>query len=298
MFGYIKPAKSELKVREYELFRAGYCGLCRTLGKRYGLIWRFLLNYDFCYLAILLLSANETPCAYCRKNCIASPFRRHTEIVQNAALEYAADATVLLSWYKAGDAVEDERGFKKLVWRTVRLLMKHGWKRARQYRPALDVVFAENMGKLREMEREKLASIDRPADAFAQMLAAASGEGEGMGQRILHEALYHTGRWIYIADAWDDAGEDLREGNYNPIVLRYGLDSAPDGEIAERLADTLELSCANAAQAAELLPKSAFTEIVKNVIYLGMPSAAKAIRAGDYRKAGACKGRNSIHGSI
>ena len=56
MFGYIRPQKGQLRVWEYELFRAAYCGLCHTLGKRYGPVWRFLLNYDFCYLAVLLSS--------------------------------------------------------------------------------------------------------------------------------------------------------------------------------------------------------------------------------------------------
>ncbi|MEI3346952.1 MAG: DUF5685 family protein [Dysosmobacter sp.] len=37
-----------------ERFRRMYCGLCHTLGQRYGTAARFILNYDFTYLAILL----------------------------------------------------------------------------------------------------------------------------------------------------------------------------------------------------------------------------------------------------
>ena len=32
MFGYIRPQKGQLRVWEYELFRAAYCGLCAALG--------------------------------------------------------------------------------------------------------------------------------------------------------------------------------------------------------------------------------------------------------------------------
>ena len=33
MFGYIKPFKPELKVREFDTYQAFYCGLCRQLCK-------------------------------------------------------------------------------------------------------------------------------------------------------------------------------------------------------------------------------------------------------------------------
>ncbi|MFT9057020.1 MAG: DUF5685 family protein, partial [Ethanoligenens sp.] len=30
MFGYVKPFKPELKIREFEAYRAVYCGMCHT----------------------------------------------------------------------------------------------------------------------------------------------------------------------------------------------------------------------------------------------------------------------------
>ena len=38
MFGYIIVHKPELKIREYETYKASYCGLCRSLKKRHGRI--------------------------------------------------------------------------------------------------------------------------------------------------------------------------------------------------------------------------------------------------------------------
>ena len=74
MFGYVIPMQGELKVRELEQFRSAYCGLCHTLGQRYGLVSRFLLNYDFTFLA-MLLSPGAPVCCQGRR-CVASPFRR------------------------------------------------------------------------------------------------------------------------------------------------------------------------------------------------------------------------------
>ena len=36
MFGYVRPFKSELLVREYDQYKAAYCQLCRALREHYG----------------------------------------------------------------------------------------------------------------------------------------------------------------------------------------------------------------------------------------------------------------------
>ena len=46
MYGYVRPDKGELKVSEYELYRAAYCGLCHALKKRCGFGARMALSYD------------------------------------------------------------------------------------------------------------------------------------------------------------------------------------------------------------------------------------------------------------
>lgn len=53
MFGYVRPAPDRLTEEERLTLRRGaYCGLCHTLGKRYGLAGRMILNYDLTFLAI------------------------------------------------------------------------------------------------------------------------------------------------------------------------------------------------------------------------------------------------------
>ena len=54
MFGYVRPSVQDLPEGERNRFRTMYCGLCHTLSRRYGQAARFILNYDFTYLAILL----------------------------------------------------------------------------------------------------------------------------------------------------------------------------------------------------------------------------------------------------
>lgn len=61
MFGYILPDKPELKIKEYELYRAYYCGVCRAIKRRHGNIPRLTLTYDITFLALFyrLLSKNS-----------------------------------------------------------------------------------------------------------------------------------------------------------------------------------------------------------------------------------------------
>ena len=44
MFGYVRPDAPELKIREFERFRACYCGLCHEMSRKYGTAARFILN--------------------------------------------------------------------------------------------------------------------------------------------------------------------------------------------------------------------------------------------------------------
>lgn len=56
MFGYIRPFQPELRMKEYEAYKSVYCGLCKELGRRYGIFARFTLSYDFTFLAILSMA--------------------------------------------------------------------------------------------------------------------------------------------------------------------------------------------------------------------------------------------------
>ena len=37
MFGYVTVNKPELKFKEFDMYQAYYCGLCRVLREKYGL---------------------------------------------------------------------------------------------------------------------------------------------------------------------------------------------------------------------------------------------------------------------
>ena len=59
LFGYIIVNKPEMKFKEFDLYHAYYCGLCRSLKKCYGMAGQISLSYDMTFLAMLLSGLYE-----------------------------------------------------------------------------------------------------------------------------------------------------------------------------------------------------------------------------------------------
>ncbi|MBE6937319.1 MAG: hypothetical protein E7460_02030 [Ruminococcaceae bacterium] len=281
MYGYIRPLKPELKIREFELYKAAYCGLCHSLGKSYGPLARFAVSYD-CALPALMASADAGE--LCNKRCPAAFGRKKPCLCQKEGMELSAAATMLLLRHKLADTVRDSGFFKRTVSKTLLWLWKRKFARAEQTWPE----FAQNaeacLAGLTETELSppgRATVLDGSADCFAKVTAAFSlMRPEGTERRLWHEIYYHIGRVVYILDAADDFARDRKTKSYNPVLLRYDI---PEGaellppDIREKLTETLELSLASAAAAFELLTPNAATPIVGNIIYLGLPETVSRV---------------------
>ena len=58
MYGYVIINQSELKFKEFELYRSYYCGFCRKLREKYGFPGQMTLSYPAARAAPrILLSA-------------------------------------------------------------------------------------------------------------------------------------------------------------------------------------------------------------------------------------------------
>lgn len=275
MFGYVRPARPELKCRDFDLYKATYCGLCRCLRVRYGLIAPLLLNFDFTFLALVLWEPEGQP-SYCRGRCHANPLRKKQMCPNSPALELAADESVILAFWKLRDSVADEGFIRGLPARLACLALGGAYRKAARRRPDFDRTVRRCLDELSQMEQERCPSLDRTADTFARLLRAAV-PGEGTGGRVLGQLLYHLGRWIYLADARDDLAEDLAAGRYNPVIARYG----PQGDDAA-LALTMDQSLAQMGAALQLGEFGCRLPILENIVYLGLPLVQQSILEGSW----------------
>ena len=115
MFGYVKPQRSELLVREYELYRAAYCGVCRAMRKKTGYFSSFSLSYDIVFLAFVRMLFTDKRVSCRHRRCIAHPLKKRPCLSGNEALEYAARASALLSYEKLLDDWHDGSFGKRLA---------------------------------------------------------------------------------------------------------------------------------------------------------------------------------------
>ena len=134
LFGYVRIGKPELKVREYEMYKAVYCSLCKALGKHYGIISRLTLSYDFTFLALLNMSLKEGCCHIERKGCVFNPLKKCNYCKDDGFLDMPSAVAMIMLYYKICDNIADEKGFKKLGYMLLKPLFSGAHKKAaRQY---------------------------------------------------------------------------------------------------------------------------------------------------------------------
>lgn len=284
MFGYVRPPAQDLPEGELNRFRTMYCGLCHTLSRRYGQAARMILNYDFTYLAILL--SNGTADAENAGRCWVSPVKKRPYLEPTAAMELAADESVILAYWQLRDGAEDHTWAAGLKYRGGAQLLEGAYRKAAAFRPEFDAAVRRQLRLLHALETAEDPSMDRAADTFAVLLSGASAEIEDpTRRRILEQILYHLGRWVYLIDAADDLKRDGESGNYNPVALRYGLKNGVwTPESRRDFALTLDHSIQRMAAAFELWDFGVWTAVLESTFYAGLFRVGHAVLDGTFRR--------------
>jgi hypothetical protein len=164
------------------------------------------------------------------------------------------------------------------------LLLRGAYRKAARRQPEFAELASAKLAQLQSMEEQKSGSIDATADAFASIVSGcASDFADPALYRPMQTVLYQVGRFIYLADALDDLSEDCRRGRYNPLRFRFspsqGKLSDQDLEYLQQLTDT---SVNLAGSALSLLPLKAYTSLLENIIFLGLPAVFTAVRQGQF----------------
>lgn len=276
MFGYIKPYRPELKVKELEEYEAVYCGLCKELGSVFGIFARFTLSYDFAFMAAFLTSIDKNACPEMEKcACIAHPIKKPCRCKANEAISISAAAAMILVYYKLKDNIKDKGFLKKVAALLFLPFAKATRKKAllsSEKAVIIDNAAMEMMRKQSETEAESCALSDKAAEPTAKFLEetlAVSGK-EFADERILRRFGYLLGRYIYLCDALDDIDDDRKKGNYNPFILGGG------NEI-QSAKSALFLTTAEIGNDLALFELCNYKGIVENIIYVGLRAEAERI---------------------
>lgn len=291
MLGYVKVFKPELKVREYEVYCGYYCGVCKSIGKRYGQLPRMALSYDAAFLALLLGSVSEAVDAPTQEHCVAHPIIKKKTIIRNDAIDYAADVMLILAWYKLMDDANDEG---KLYAKGTMLAFRRIFKKLRKKHTALCENIEEYLAELSALEKEKCAHLDMATESFSKIMESIFSEGYKTlctdSQKIsgtyadFDEDLctlfatigYHMGKWVYLIDAVDDIEDNIETGAYNPLIYRFGFDASAESpkEFRKRIEEDLKFNLyhylAMIGNCLDTLEIKKNKGIIDNVIYFGL----------------------------
>lgn len=258
MFGYVICNKTGLSEEELGRYRSVYCGLCRCLGERFGQIQRMNLNYDMAFLALFLSSLYEPQEREQEFRCAAHPYRKR-KASENKYTEYAADMTILLSYYKCMDDWQDEH--KRTKYQYAKYL-KEDFEQVKSRYPRQSAAVAEAVRSLGEIEKTRGAVPDDAVNCSGKMLSELYVYEEDFWSNSLRKFGYELGRFIYLMDAAMDYKKDLKNGNYNPLV---GMHKKP-----EEMEELLTGAIGNATHQFEKLPLIQDEHLLKNILYGGV----------------------------
>ena len=286
MFGYVKPVKAELLVREYEFYRATYCGICRSMKKYTGAFSNVSLTYDSVFLALVrMLYIEDGDFKAKSKRCIAHPLSKKPMLENNPALEYVVRAFAILTYHKMKDDLSDERGGRRVAATMLKPIVSSASVKADI--PELSAIAEEKLRAISKLEGERCESVDLPASLFGELLGEFFAYGLPEEKRLVPYRLgYHLGKFIYAADAAEDYEKDIARGSYNPYVIRYG--AAPlTAENRQSIKCALLLECKGIEGAVNLLPfgsRATIENIINNIIYLGLPERIKFLDGAEEKK--------------
>lgn len=222
MLGYVRAYKPEMKFKDYELYKGVYCTLCKSLGKRYGLIPRFILSYDFTFFAMVRMAVRQQCPGFKKSHCSFNPAKKCLDCNRdNEDIAYTADVSVLMMYHKLCDNINDSKFFKKLLCRILMPYAKHLYKKACKRVGDIYTVLENQMARQQEIEKG-YATLDEAADPSAVMLAELLCYNINCNDNeALRQFGYMLGRWVYITDAVFDCTDDIKDGSFNPLKDMY-----------------------------------------------------------------------------
>ena len=220
MFGYIQPDTPYLFKKDETLYKALYCGLCKSIGKGCGQRARSALTYDMAFMSALVHNIRHEDVQINRAHCAL-------HIIKKRPIAQVDDITVMLgcintalAYYKLLDDKAD--GDRKGIFRH---LYKRGLKRAAKRHKRAVGIIVDGMRAQSEVEKSGCSIIEMAAEPSAVMMRELSAYALGEYSTPETEALfYDIGKWVYLIDALDDYDKDVKKHRFNVLYNAFGAD--------------------------------------------------------------------------
>lgn len=277
MLGYIRAHKPEMKFKDYELYKGVYCTLCKSLGKRYGFLSRFILSYDFTFFAMVRMAVRGQCPGFRESHCSFNPAKKCLDCNRdNEDIAYTADVTILMMYHKLRDNIADSKFLKRFFCRLLMPYVKHLYKKACKRVGDISKVLETQMARQQVIEKNN-GTLDEAADPSAVMLSELLAHNiECNDIQALRKFGYMVGRWVYITDAVNDCEDDIKDGSFNPLKKRFS-----DENFKEYCKEMMDLTIGEAILCYKRLKIFRFDDILRNILYDGVYSVTLKVTKGE-----------------
>lgn len=288
MFGYVRPFKPYLRMCEYEVYRAVYCGVCKSIGRNFGQIPRFTLSYDLAFLALCDMSVNNEPLKCEMQRCIAHPLYKRNCGTENNAIERSAYVWAILVYHKLMDDLSDGDSKDRIAAKAALPFFEGAYRKARVKYRNLSRTVEEQMKLQHIIEKEKCSSLDRAGEPTSEIMKAVfeTLSDDTATKEKLGRFGYFLGRYIYLTDALDDLIKDADSGCYNPLL--QGINGRPTAQefkaIAKRTELSIRLTLGALAECYVSLDMVLYKTVIDNIIYLGLDDIFKQVKERRFNK--------------
>lgn len=271
MFGYVRAYKPEMTFSQYDIYKGVYCSLCKSIGKNYGLLARMTLSYDFAFFALIRMSIEQSCSGFKKSRCSFNPAKKCLECsLEDADLEYTADVSMLMVYYKFLDNIQDSKGVKKLLLKLLSPYFNHiGYKGKKRCPEADEILEKMHLSQL-EAERNFSGNLDEACHPSADALGKLLALNKATDIDSLYRFGYMIGRWVYLTDALDDYEKDKADGNFNPFLSSECFSR-------EACISSLNLTAFQAVKIFEEIKTYKYKKIIENILYDGLNSSVKAV---------------------
>jgi len=218
MFGYIAPDAPYLFKKDETLYKALYCGICKSIGACCGQRARTALTYDAAFLSALVHNINGEDVKITKQRCAVHLIKKRPIAHTDETSVAIGCVNTALAYFKLCDdkADGDIKG-------CLRHLYKKGFKRVLKKYPDIAKTVALRMGEQSEVEKSGCSIIDMAAEATAALVRDLSRILLGDKANENTDGLFYSiGKWIYLIDAFDDYDKDVKKGRYNVLFNAYG----------------------------------------------------------------------------
>ena len=258
-------------MKDDTLYKALYCGVCRSIGATCGQMARFTLTYDIAFLSAIAHNIIGKDVTIEKSHCVLHPITKRPIAGRTEISDMLADVNVILAYHKLSDDINDEgKG------RLRSLFFKGAYKKARKRQPEIDETVRFDYKTLFDLEKKGEDSIDRACDPVADMLAKISDIVlKSHATEDTNRLFYNIGKWIYLIDALDDYDKDIKKNGYNVLKLAYKSVNAKNllKEHGEEISFLFTVIFSEVSDCCKKIKFYFNSDLVKNILLRGLPDA-------------------------